>query len=175
MKKIAAIFLLCLLLTACGKPEITLPEGYYSGDPAAEQSEEAQPTFCVEKEEHAMGDEYFLCRQDVDGTVTRLFSLGLEATPFLVEDGRIYFTDGDTLVSTGLEGQDRRTFFDDQTEEQYSFNRVLKIEDGWISCSGTKWAEITDDPAALPGPHRVKAITRVKTDFSEFYEVEARD
>ena len=52
---------------------------------------------------------------------------------------------------------------------------MLKIEDGWISCSGTKWAEITDDPAALPGPHRVKAITRVKTDFSEFYEVEALD
>ena len=121
-----------------------------------------------------MGDEYFLCRQDAGGT-TRLFSLGLEAVPFLVEDGRIYYTDGDTLVSTDLEGQDRLTFFDDQTEEQYSFNRVLKIEDGWISCSGTKWAEITDDPAALPGPHRVKAITRVKTDFSEFYEVEALD
>ena len=173
MKKNAAILLLCLLLAACGKPDITLPEGYYSGGPAEEQSQEAEPAFYVEKEEYSMGDEYFLCRRDAGGTATRLFSLGLEAVPFLVEDGRIYYTDGDTLVSTDLEGQDRRTFFDDQTEEQYSFNRVLKIEDGWISCSGTKWAEITDDPAALPGPHRVKAITRVKTDFSEFYEVEA--
>jgi len=173
MKKIAVMLLACLLLAACGKPEITLPEGYYSGDPAAEQSEAAQPTFFVEKEEQAMVDEYFLCRQDGDGTVTRLFSLGFEAVPFLVEGDRIYYTDGDSLVSTDLEGGDRKTFFDDQTEEQYSFNRVLKIEDGWISCSGTKWAEITDDPAALPGLHRVKAITRVKSDFSEFYEVEA--
>lgn len=101
-----------------------------------------------------------------------LLSLGTEVVPFLVEGDRIYFTQGDTLVSTDLKGQARQTFFDDRTEQQYSFNRVLKVEDGWVLCSGTKWAEITDDPAALLGPHRVKAITRDKTDFSEFYEVE---
>ena len=174
MKKIVAAALCCLLLAACGKPDVTLPEGYYSG-PAQEESESAaQPQFYVEKQEQAMADEYFLCRLDADGTQTRLFSLGVEDVPFFVEGDRIYFTSGDTLVSTNWDGEDRKTFFD-QSEQQYSFNRVLKIEDGWISCSGTKWAEVTDDPAALPGPHRVKAITRVKIDFSEFYEVEAAE
>ena len=171
MKKIVAAALCCLLLAACTKPNVTLPEGYYSGPAQQESEAAAQPQFYVEKEEQALADEYFLCRRDANGTQTRLFSLGIEAVPFLVEGDRIYFTSGDTLVSTDLEGKDRKTFFD-QSEQQYSFNRVLKIEEGWISCSGTKWAEVTDDPAALPGPHRVKAITRVKTDFSEFYEVE---
>lgn len=175
MRKYLSILLLCLLLAACGKPDVTIPEGYYSGDPSVEESsQQADPQFFMEKQEQEMADEYFLCRRDPDGTVTRLYSMGLQEVPFLVEGERIYFTSGDTLVSTDLQGQDIQTFFD-TSDARYSFNRVLEVKDGWIACAGTKWAEITDDPAALPGPHRVRVITRVKTDFSQFYEAESKE
>ena len=40
MKKYLAVLLACLLLAACGKPQVTTPGGYYSG-PSEEEPAEA--------------------------------------------------------------------------------------------------------------------------------------
>ena len=173
MKKLLAVCLACLVLAACGKPEYVTPEGYYSG-PSAEEELPQTPVFFVEKEELAEATQYRICRQNEDESITVIADLGPDNdTPFFLLEDRLYYTAGGSLCSVDFEGQNPRTLYD-SGEEQVSFDRITMVEDGWIYCRGTRWQEITDDPAALPGSHRVAVTTRTKADLSGFEIVESK-
>jgi hypothetical protein len=173
MKKYLAVCLACLMLAACGKPQVTTPGGYYSGPSAEEERVEEVPTFFTEEEKQAEATCYRICRQNTDGSVTVVADLGAENnTPFFLLEERVYYTAGGSLWSVNFDGEEEKVLYD-SSEEQFSFDRITMAEDGWIYCRGTCWREITDDPAALPGPHRVKATARAKADLSEFEILES--
>ena len=168
MKKYLAVLLACLLLAACGKPQVTTPGGYYSGPSEEEPAEEQLPVFFVEEEHQSQSTQYRICRQNLDGSTTVIADLGADNnTPFFLMEQRLYYTAGGSLWSVDFEGQDQTCLYD-SSEKQVSFDRITMVEEGWIYCRGTLWQEITDDPAALPGPHRVAVTTRAKADLSEF-------
>ncbi len=172
MKKELICLLLCLLLAACGKPAVTLPEGYYSGPTAQEEAAEEEPVFFVQKEVLAQATEYRICRQNADGSTTVIADLGPNNdTPFFLWEERLYYTAGGSLFSVDHNGGDEKVLYD-PSEEQFSFDRITMVEQGWIFCRGTRWKEITDDPNALPGPHRVTAVAKAKADLSEFVVLE---
>ena len=171
MKKYLILLLACLMLAACGKPNVALPEGYYSG-PAEEAEVEQTPDFFVEKQDMGEATQYRICRTNADGSVTEIADLGPNNdTPFFLLEDRICYTAGGSLCSVDFDGKDLQTLTD-SSEAQVSFDRITMVEDGWIYCRGTCWQEITDDPSALPGPHRVGVVTRAKVDLSEFEVLE---
>ena len=173
MKRLILAAVLVCLLAGCGKPQVTLPEGYYSGPaseaPAESLGDNEDCYFTAEKTSGGL-TRYAICYRYADGDVAEVADLGTEESPFLVYGGRIYYTQGETLCSVDKTGADLQTLYDD-SQEQFSFERVFRAEEGWIYCRGGKWADITDDPAALPGPHWAEAVTRVKADLSGFEEV----
>ena len=173
MKKYLVVCLACLLLAACGKPNVVTPEGYYSGPSAEEEMPAQTPVFLVQKEEQAEATAYRICRENVDGSVTVIADLGVDNdTPFFLLEERLYYTAGGSLCSVDFEGKNPKMLYD-SSEEQVSFERITMAEDGWIYCRGTYWQEVSDDPAALPGPHRVKVTTRATADLTNFEILES--
>ena len=173
MKKLLAVCLACLMLAACGKAQYVTPEGYYSG-PSAEEAVPQAPVFFVEKEELAETTQYRIFRQNSDGSTTVIADLGPDNdTPFFLLQERVYYTAGGSLFSVDFEGKNPKVLYD-SSQEQVSFDRITMVEEGWIYCRGTCWQHITDDPAALPGSHRVTVTTRAKADLSEFEILESK-
>lgn len=168
VKKYLAILLTCLLLTACTGRAVTIPEGYYSGPEQESSTAQQTPQFFIEQQDMGEVIQYSICRCGADGSLTQIADLGpANDTPFFLWEERIYYTAGGSLFSVDYNGSDTRSLCD-SSEEQISFDRITMVQDGWVYCRGTRWQEINNDPAALPGPHRVKAVIRAKADLSEF-------
>ena len=179
MKKYFLTLIACaiLLLAGCkatngmpNVPDATVESGHSieAEKPTYDESE-----FFVKTIEYQECNEYVLCYRHEDGTIDELVNMGTQESPFYIIGERIYYTQGDTLISISFTGEDKKTLYDD-SEANISFNEILHVENDWLYCSGTKWEEIYDDPAALDGPHRVPIVTKVKTDFSEFHEIGKR-
>jgi hypothetical protein len=171
MKKLLYCALACLLLLA-GCDGATISNEGTNTEPAFEEApvyDESQ--FFIKTVEYQEADEHYICYRHPDGTVTEIVEMGIQENPFYIVGERIYYTQGDTLYSVDFTGGDVKTLFDG-SEENISFNTIDRVDGEWLYCSGTKTKYIYGDPVALDGPHRVPIKTKVKTDFSEFSEIE---
>jgi hypothetical protein len=169
MKKIFIVTLLCaLILTGCGiahrayesPNDLDLPE---SGDVFDETQ------FFVKTVEYQECSEYFIYYRNPDGTETEITEIGVQESPYYIVNDRIYFAQGDSLISVNFTGGDKQYLYDNSAEN-ISFNFIDSTDGEWLYCSGTKYREIHKNSDKFEAAHRVSVKTKVKADFSEFYE-----
>ncbi len=173
MKKILCFSLMCLtcflLLCGCNSENNTgNNEQFYDKAYVYDGTQ-----FFVKTQEHQEANDYFICYRYPDGSEEEIIKMGIQNNPFYIIEERLYYTQGDSLYSVDFAGEDKEILYD-ESDENISFNQIYRVGKGWLYCSGTKWAEISGDPVALDGRHRVPVSTRVKADFSEFQEIEEK-
>lgn len=174
MKKALCFSWICLtcflLLSSCYNENSSTSNSEHFNDKAYVYDESR---FFMKTEEHQEANDYFICYRHPDGSVEEIIRMGLQNNPFYIVGDRLYFTQCGSLYSVDFTGKDTQTLYD-ESDENISFDQIHRIEGGWLYCSGTKWTEITGDPTALDGLHRVPVSTKVKADFSEFQEIDEK-
>ena len=169
MKKIlVGILLTTLLLTGCGNVN-SLYEG--ANDLQHEENSDIfdETRFFIKTVEYQECNEYFIYYRNPDGSETEVTEIGIQESAYHIIDNRIYFVQGDALISVNFTGGDRQYLYDDSSEN-ISFNSIDSTDDEWLYCIGTKYQEIHSDSGEFEVVQRVPVKTKVKADFSEFYE-----
>jgi len=166
MKKILIVILLCaLVLTGCG----TIHGADVGSNSNGDIFDETQ--FFIKTVEYQECNVYYIYYRNPDGSETQVTQIGIDETLFHIINGRIYYVQGGSLYSINFSGEDTQ-ILSDSSGENITFDWIDDVEGEWLLCSGTKWHEIYGDPVALDGMHRMPVKTKVKADFSEFYEIE---